>query len=671
MLTEPLAPYMLWAKTREAAEIDLAGSNLLSCTLEDLPGAAGALQLTAPNDNGYAPLEESIAAHCGVATDRVVTATGCSGANFLAIAALVGAGDEVLVEQPGYDPLVGACTLLGARVTRIARPFSQRFQFDLDAVRAAVTPATRLIIVTSPHNPSGISLDAAVLRALARIAEDARAHLLVDEVYRDAVNLGAGDAAPTASATTLDGPVIVTNSLTKSYGLNGLRCGWAVAPAAVAARMRRVRDLVDAVGSAPSDRLSAFAFEHLATLAARTTRLMTANLALARTFVAAQPGLLLAEPPRATVIFPQVAGVTDTTALVADIAARHGVAVAPGRFFDAPAHIRISLAGHTDKLAEGLRRLSRSFLIGVWLLATGATAFAQSASAPVSAPPSVDRQQLLTDLRTLSADDMEGRLVGSPGGAKARAYVIERFKASGLLPFGSSYESPFTFTAGRGATAAERQGVNIIGHIPGTSEPRRYIVITAHYDHIGVRNGVTFNGADDNASGTAALFALAAHFKANPPAHSLIFAALDAEESGLRGARQFVARPPVDAGSLLININMDMIGRDANNLLYVVGTHAQPALKPVIERVAAAAAVTLTMGHDDPAKKDIEDWTNASDHAPFCQAKIPCLYFGVEDFENHHKATDKYETMTHDFYVRVVETMIRVTKAFDAAPPSR
>lgn len=677
MLTEPLAPYMLWAKTREAAEIDLAGSNLLPCTLEELPGIAGALQLTAPNDNGYAPLVDSIAAHCGVTADRVVTAAGCSGANFLAIAALVGAGDEVLVEQPGYDPLVGACTLLGARVTRIPRPFSRGFQLDLDAVRAAVTPATRLIIVTSPHNPSGVSLDAATLQALATIAERAGAHLLVDEVYRDAVKLGAGDAA-TASATMLDGPVIISNSLTKSYGLNGLRCGWAVAPAAVAVRMRRVRDLVDAVGSAPSDRLSVFAFQHLPLLAARTTRLVTANLALARSFAATQPGLLLAEPPRATVIFPRVSGLADTTALVAEIAARHGVAVAPGRFFDAPAHIRISLAGQTDKLAEGLRRLSRalagvslSFLIGLCLLATGATFSAQAAGTRTSAPPSVDGRQLLRDLQVLSADNMEGRLVGSPGGAKARAFVIERFTASGLLPFGSSYESPFTFTAGRGATAAERQGVNIIGHIPGTREPGRYIVITAHYDHVGVRNGVTFNGADDNASGTAALFALASYFRANPPAHSLIFAALDAEESGLRGARHFVAQPPVDILSLLINLNMDMIGRDANHLLYVVGTHAQPALKPVIERVAAAAAVTLKMGHDDPAKKDSEDWSNSSDHAPFCQAKIPCLYFGVEDFENHHRATDKYETMTHDFYVRVVEAMIQVAKAFDAAPPSR
>ena len=283
----------------------------------------------------------------------------------------------------------------------------------------------------------------------------------------------------------------------------------------------------------------------------------------------------------------------------------------------------------------------------------------------------VRRDQLLADLKALSADDMEGRLVGSPGGAKAREFVIGRFKAIGLKPFGTSFESPFTFTGGRGAAATERQGINVVGYITGTKQPDRYIVVSAHYDHIGVRNGVTFNGADDNASGTAALFAVADHFVKNPPAHSLIFVAFDAEESGLRGARAFVAKPPVDVSALLIDLNMDMIGRDPNNLLYVVGTYTQPALKPVLEKVAASAPVKLTMGHDDPTNKAIENWTGSSDHAAFCAAKIPCLYFGVEDFENHHKATDKYDTMSHDFYVRAVETMVMVTRAFDAAPPVR
>jgi Zn-dependent M28 family amino/carboxypeptidase len=278
----------------------------------------------------------------------------------------------------------------------------------------------------------------------------------------------------------------------------------------------------------------------------------------------------------------------------------------------------------------------------------------------------IDADQLLLDLKTLSADDMEGRQPGTPGGAKARAYVLERFKASGIQPFGASYEVPFVFTAGRGAAAAAREGVNVVGRIDGARTPRRYIVITAHFDHVGVRNGVVFNGADDNASGTAALFAVAKYFSARKPSNSLIFSAFDAEESGLRGARAFVAAPPVEASALAVNLNMDMIGRDPDNLLYVVGTYTQPFLKPFIERIAAKAPVKLVMGHDDPTKKDVEDWTGDSDHKAFCDAKIPCLYFGVEDFANHHKATDDYATMTHDFYVRAVETMVRAVEEFDA-----
>jgi predicted alpha/beta hydrolase len=277
-----------------------------------------------------------------------------------------------------------------------------------------------------------------------------------------------------------------------------------------------------------------------------------------------------------------------------------------------------------------------------------------------------DAKQLLRDLQVLSADDMQGRRAGTPGGLKARAYVAERFKASGLAPIGASYEHAFPLRR-READKEPRTGANVVGKIEGTRQPRRYIVVTAHYDHIGVAaNGQVYNGADDNASGTAALFALASHFKAKPAANSLIFAALDGEESGLEGARAFVQTPPVEAGALVLNVNLDMIGRDPNDTLYVVGTRQQPFLKPYIEKVAARAPIKLLMGHDDPAQKGVEDWTRDSDHYAFCQAKIPCLYFGVEDFSNHHKTTDDYETMTHAFYVRVVETMAQAIREFDA-----
>jgi Zn-dependent M28 family amino/carboxypeptidase len=181
-----------------------------------------------------------------------------------------------------------------------------------------------------------------------------------------------------------------------------------------------------------------------------------------------------------------------------------------------------------------------------------------------------------------------------------------------------------------------------------------------------VRNGVVFNGADDNASGTAALFAVAKYFSAHKPAHSIIFAAFDGEEANLRGAKAFVAKPPVDASTIVVDVNMDMIGRDPDDKLFAVGTRVNPFLKPYLEKVAAAAPVKLLFGHEDPAQKDVEDWSRDSDHFAFQEHNIPAIYLGVEDFSQHHKATDDYETITYSFYVRAVETCVSVVKAFDA-----
>lgn len=276
-----------------------------------------------------------------------------------------------------------------------------------------------------------------------------------------------------------------------------------------------------------------------------------------------------------------------------------------------------------------------------------------------------DAPQLLRDLQVLSADDMQGRQVGTPGGEKARTYILERFKASGIQPFAGNFAQPFSFTGGRAGNQPERKGVNIVGRIDGTQSPDRFIVLTAHYDHIGVRDGQVFNGADDNASGTAALFAIGKYFSTERLNNSLIVAALDGEESGLRGARAFLNAPPVPVTSMAVNVNVDMIGRAPDDKLFAAGSHAYPFLKPYLERVAASAPVKFLLGHDDPQRRDVEDWTRDSDHYVFHQAKIPFVYIGVEDFDQHHKATDDYETISHDFYVRAVETVIRVIQEFD------
>jgi Zn-dependent M28 family amino/carboxypeptidase len=285
-----------------------------------------------------------------------------------------------------------------------------------------------------------------------------------------------------------------------------------------------------------------------------------------------------------------------------------------------------------------------------------------------AASAGVDAPKLLRDLETLSSDAMEGRLTGTPGSAKARAYIIQRFKDVGIQPIGDSYERRFSFT-GRGN--AEGSGTNIIGVVRGRRDSSKFIVVTAHYDHLGVRNGQTYNGADDNASGVAALIGVAERLVAEKPEHSVLFAALDAEESGLHGARVLVKDPPVAREAIVMNVNLDMVARDAGNVLYAVGTHHYPFLKAYLSDVARPPVV-LRFGHDTPnkpgAKPDPKDadWTRDSDHFPFHEAGIPFVYFGVEDEEQHHKPTDDFETVTRDLFVGAANTILAAIRNFDA-----
>src|SRR5450759_2752628 len=257
------APYMEWAKTRPSPEYDLAGSNILACSLDDLPGAREAVALGGANDNGYRPLVEAIGRRYGVNPDLVTTAGGKAGADFLVFAALLEPGDDVLVERPGYDPLLGAARMFGARTIRFDRAFDSGFALDPDRVRHAMTPRTKAIVITSPHNPTGVPADPAALDDIGRIAERAGAHVVVDEVYRDLT----GDRTPPAAAR---GDVfLTTSSLTKSYGLSSLRAGWVIASPALSYRVRRARDVVDGTGSIVAERLATLAFEPLDALTAR------------------------------------------------------------------------------------------------------------------------------------------------------------------------------------------------------------------------------------------------------------------------------------------------------------------------------------------------------------------------------------------------------------------
>jgi Zn-dependent M28 family amino/carboxypeptidase len=286
-------------------------------------------------------------------------------------------------------------------------------------------------------------------------------------------------------------------------------------------------------------------------------------------------------------------------------------------------------------------------------------------TAVAAAPRGVDAARLLEDVRQLSSDAMEGRGAGTKGGEAARAYVERRFTELGLKPFWSSFEQPFELKAAGGTLKC----ANVVAYVRGSSQPDSLVVVTAHYDHLGVRGGKIYNGADDNASGVAVLMQLAAHFAREAPRHTLVFAALDAEEEGLVGARAFVKQLRAEKRDVALNINMDMVSHSDRGELYASGAYHTPALRPVLERVAAHAPARLLLGHDRP-EQGHDDWTNQSDQYAFRQAGVPFVYFGVEDHKDYHKPTDDFETITPDFFVHAADTVLEAVRALDADLPA-
>lgn len=316
-------------------------------------------------------------------------------------------------------------------------------------------------------------------------------------------------------------------------------------------------------------------------------------------------------------------------------------------------------------------RLRRSLplLVATSLLGTASVPFPgddPSDEAAALAVLAADSALILEDLRYLASDEMEGRGVGTEGSRLARTRLAQRFAEAGLDPVPPGYEHPFTFT--RRNDPEERAGVNVLAVRPGTERAGRVIVVSGHYDHVGVRNGQVYNGADDNASGAVGITALARALRGIPLRHTLVFAAFDAEESGLSGARAFVAAPPVPLDSIVLNLNLDMVARTAGTL-WAAGAHHTLALRPVLEAVAARSPVELRLGHDRPEAPEGDDWTRQSDHFAFHSVGIPFVYLGVEDHPDYHRPTDDFERVDPGEYMAALRASLMVLLALDGVLP--
>jgi hypothetical protein len=337
--------YMYWAKTQPTVRYNLGSSEVPHFRLDRLPVSVAELELDGASYYRYPPLRQAIAAKEGVASEQVVMANGTSMANMLALAALIEPGDEVLVEQPTYEPMLAAARFCGAKVKRFARRREDGFRLDPDEVERQVSPRTRLILIANLHNPSSAFADEAALRRIGELGP----RVLVDEVYLD--------AQPGArSAVHLGDAFVSTNSLTKVYGLSGLRCGWILAEPELAERIWRLNELFGVSQPHADERLCCLALAHLDEVAAGNHERLARNRAVVEAFFAGRSEIECAPLGQGITAFPRLVE-GDVDALHRLLVDRYDTSIVPGRWFEVPDHFRLGYGMATDILEEGLRRL--------------------------------------------------------------------------------------------------------------------------------------------------------------------------------------------------------------------------------------------------------------------------------------------------------------------------
>jgi aspartate/methionine/tyrosine aminotransferase len=349
--TQSRSPYMEFSKLRTGAKFSLAASGVMSYPLAELPVRLEDLEINGSDLYGYLPLLERLARLNGVPVECVVTAAGTSMANHLAMAATVEPGDEVLLERPTYELLVTVAQYLGASVHYFERRMDDGFRIDPEEVERQITPRTKLIVITNLHNPSGELADEATMRALGDVAKRHNALVLVDEVYLEAMF----ERRP-RPALRLGEQFLVTSSLTKAYGLSGLRCGWVLAAPELAQRMWHINDLYGVNAAHPAELLSVIALDNLARVTDRAKRLLETNRQTLDGFLASRSDLEYCRPEFGSIIFPKLSH-GSVEGLCRLLSEKYETCVAPGSYFDMPQNFRVGIGGDPGMTRAGLERL--------------------------------------------------------------------------------------------------------------------------------------------------------------------------------------------------------------------------------------------------------------------------------------------------------------------------
>src|SRR5215208_5236338 len=268
--------------------------------------------------------------------------------------------------------------------------------------------------------------------------------------------------------------------------------------------------------------------------------------------------------------------------------------------------------------------------------------------------------RLLDDIRFLSDDGLKGRMTGSPGADSAAAYLARRFSQVGLQPAAGGWFQ--SFTVGREGSAARQGhgavvGMNVIGLLPGRDPVLRNeaVIVGAHYDHLGLggfgsldpdSTGKVHNGADDNASGVAALIQVAARLAVSPPARTVVFIAFSGEELGLLGSAHYVKEPIYPLANTLAMVNLDMVGRLRAGRLIVYGAKTAKEFPGLLDSLNWYAGLDL---------KAQGDGYGPSDQSSFYGAKRPVLHLFTDLHEDYHRTTDDWQKVNLDGLKRVAD----------------
>jgi len=318
-------------------------------------------------------------------------------------------------------------------------------------------------------------------------------------------------------------------------------------------------------------------------------------------------------------------------------------------------------------------RILRPLVASTLLFTAGACT---PALRPLATSTHADSTLIRRDIEFLASDRLEGRLAGTPGNDSAAAYLARRYRSLGLTELAPGYLQPFDALSAQDAHMGRtepRPTQNVVALLRGRDPALRdeYIVIGAHFDHLGrspmsaqdpeARDAIR-NGADDNASGTAAVLDLARLLAANPPRRSVIFANFSAEELGLLGSSWFVNHPPVPAESIIAMLNFDMVGRLRNDKLIVYGTLTATELKGIVDSANAAAGSAMLR------VTGVGDGYGPSDQSSFYAKDIPVLHFFTDLHDDYHRATDDADKINAAGEARVVELALRVARAIADRP---